>query len=266
MRIGWTLALGLLVVGPGCIGSIRETTSPRTATEMLLVSTAALRAVRLFDAAPLDGQRVYLDLTNFESIDKGYVQSALRDHLSGAGAILVDQIDPEGDRPGADVVVEVRNGALGIYDGTFTLGVPSLPITVPGLTTALVSPPLYIFRRDTSQGWAKFQLWTYDRRTRRYISRSPELWGASYYNQWYWFGVGPFDGSNDIYPDWDYEALFPDEVPRARPHGPPPPPGAGEPPQPGADAPPVPGEREGAPRGDPARDTGAPPRESPPRE
>ncbi|MCO5166953.1 MAG: hypothetical protein M9894_11370 [Planctomycetes bacterium] len=261
MRITSTLALGLLLVAPGCIGSIRETTSPRTATEMLLVSTAALRAVRLFDAAPLDGQRVYLDLTNFESIDKGYVQSALRDHVSGAGAILVEQVDGDGERPGADVVVEVRNGALGIYDGTFTLGLPALPITVPGLTTALVSPPLYIFRRDTSQGWAKFQMWIYDRRTGRYVGRSPELWGASYYNQWYWFGIGPFDGSNDIYPDWDYEELFRTEPPRARPHGP-------EPPPPGGDDRPVPGERRTGPgpAGDEPADTGAPPREGGPRE
>lgn len=216
MRRSSRLLLLLACLG-GCVGGIRETTSPRSATEMLLVSTAAYRAVMEYDATPLEGRRVYLDLSNFESIDKGYVQSALRDLLSGAGALLMEQAEPSGGEPGADVIVEVRNGALGIYDGEFTLGLPSLPVTVPGLTTALVSPPLYIFRRDTAQGWAKFQIWALDRRTRRYISRSHELWGSSYYNQWYWFGIGPFDGSNDVYPEWDLEdAVWSKKQPGAR--------------------------------------------------
>lgn len=217
----------------GCVGGIRETTSPRTATEMLLVSTAAYRAVMEYDATFLDGRRVYLDLSNFESIDKGYVQSALRDLLSGSGALLLEQAEPSGGEPGADVIIEVRNGALGIYDGEFTLGLPSLPVTVPGLTTALVSPPLYIFRRDTAQGWAKFQIWALDRRTRRYISRSHELWGSSYYNQWYWFGIGPFDGSNDVYPEWDLEdAVWSKKQPAARAF-----PGEAAPPRDAGDAP-----------------------------
>jgi hypothetical protein len=203
----------------GCVGAIRETTSPRTATEMLLVSTAAYRAVMSYDARPLEGRRVYLDVSHFESIDRGYVESAMRDLLSGAGALLVDEVEPTGGAAGADVIVEVRNGALGIYDGEFTLGLPSLPVTVPGLTTALVSPPLYIFRRDTAQGWAKFQIWAWDRRTRKYLSRSHELWGSTYYNQWYWFGIGPFDGSNDVYPQWDLEeAVWTKDQPEARAH------------------------------------------------
>lgn len=251
-------ALLLVATGPGCTGNIRETTSPRTATEMLLVSTAAARAVWQYDATPLDGRRVYLDLTNFESIDKGFVSSALRDHLSGSGAILVDEIEAVGGQPGADVVVEVRNGALGIYDGDFVLGIPQLPITVPGLTTALVTPALYIFRRDTAQGWAKFNIWAYDPRTRRYLGRSRELWGQAYYNQWFWFGIGPFDGSNDIFPEWSYEQLLEGEQPRARVHREEPAPSAGptpgEEPRGGGDA-----EAGDAPSG-PPRDTRTPPR------
>lgn len=249
----------LVVAAPGCIGAVRETTSPRTATEMLLVSTAAARAVSQYDAAPLEGRRVYLDLSNFESIDKGFVSSAMRDHLSGAGAILVDDLEARDGQPGAEAVVEVRNGALGIYDGEFILGIPSLPVTVPGLTTALVSPPLYVFRRDTSQGWAKFTIWAYDPRTRRYLGRSHELWGRSFYNQWYWFGVGPFDGSNDIYPEWDYEELLESEQPRARPHPQEPARSPGAPPPEGEPAGPE-GPREGGGTQGAPRDTRAPAR------
>lgn len=255
------LLLALLAGPPGCVGNIRETTSPRTAAEMLLISTAAARAVWRYDARPLEGRHVYIDLSNFESIDKGFVSSALRDHLSGAGAILVDELEPASGLPGADVVVEVRNGALGIYDGDFTLGIPQLPITVPGLTTALVTPALYIFRRDTALGWAKFNIWAYDAKTHRYLSRSDELWGKSYYNQWFWFGIGPFDGSNDIFPEWTYEELIQHQRPKLPAYREPPPPPE-EPPPPAG---PTPGEEPrrdddgggGPPR--PPRDTRAPP-------
>ncbi len=265
MRTPLAISALLLLANPGCVGNIRETTSPRTATEMLLVSTAAARAVWRYDAAPLAGRRVYVDLSNFESIDKGFVSSALRDHLSGAGAILVDEIEPAGELPGADVVVEVRNGALGIYDGDFTLGIPQLPVTVPGLTTALVTPSLYIFRRDTAQGWAKFNIWAYDPKTRRYLSRSDELWGQSYYNQWFWFGIGPFDGSNDIFPEWSYEEVIEDEQEKTSSH----PERRPERPPRGRDEPPVRGQAPGdldaeddadAPPGGPPDDTQTPPR------
>jgi hypothetical protein len=204
----------------GCIGAIRQTTSPRTSTEMLLVTTAAQRAVLAYEPGQVLNRRVFIDMSNFDSIDRGYVIGAVRDHLSGYGAILVDAIEL------ADLVVEVRNGALGIYDGEFTLGMPSLPITAPGLTTALITPPLYIFKRNTEQGWAKFQVWSYDARTGRFLGRSPDLWGSAYYNQWFWFGIGPFDGSNDIYPEWDMKQFLGER----EPHPPPPAPAQGLPP------------------------------------
>jgi hypothetical protein len=183
----------------GCIGNIRETTSPRSATEMLLISTAAQRAVLQYEAETLAGRKVFIDMTNFDSIDKGYVVSALRDHLATHGAIIVAaQAD-------SDVVLEVRNGGLGIYDGAFTLGVPPMPIGAPGIPAAMVSPPLYVFSRKTSQGWAKFDFWTYDPKTMLYLNHTPSRWGSAFYNQWFVFGLGPFDGSNDIYPDWDMD-------------------------------------------------------------
>lgn len=190
--------LAALALG-GCIGNIRETTSPRTATEMLLISTAAQRAILQYDAPSLSGRRVFIDMTNFDSIDKGYVLSALRDHLSSNGAVLADK------KEDSDVVLEVRNGGLGIYDGAFTLGVPPMPIGAPGIPAAMVSPPLYVFSRKTSQGWAKFDFWTFDPKTNLYLNHTPSRWGSAYYNQWFIFGLGPFDGSNDIYPDWDLD-------------------------------------------------------------
>ncbi|MCW8140269.1 MAG: hypothetical protein KIT58_15320 [Planctomycetota bacterium] len=192
-----TLALLGAVGSTGCIGNIRDTTTPRTAHEMLLVSTAAQRAVRLYDAGPLKGRKVHLDLTLFDPIDKNYVQSSLRYHLANSGVILSDQASE------CEIVMEVRNASLGLWDGDFVLGIPQLPVSAQGLPPVML-PPLYAFRRLSHQGFAKFQLWLYDPKTKAYLGRSQDLWGTSYYNQWWFFGIGPFDGSNDVFPDMDF--------------------------------------------------------------
>lgn len=198
------LLLFCLAVTTGCIGSVRDTTTARTSTEILLVSSAAERAVRKYDAAPLAGKKVFIDDARFDSVDKPYVISALRNHLARAGVTLAAKGDP-GE---CDGVMELRNGTLGIWDGDFVLGIPQLPVSAQGFPPVLL-PPLYAFRRLSKQGYAKFQLWLYDPATKGFIAQSPDLWGHSFYNQWWVFGIGPFDGSNDIYPDIELTSYLP---------------------------------------------------------
>lgn len=194
-------ALLACLVSSGCIGSIRDTTTPRSAHEMLLVSTAAQRAIQSYDAKPLKAKKVHVDLALFDPIDKPYVQSSLRYHLSNAGVVIADKADD------CDVVMEVRNASLGLWDGDFVLGIPQMPMSAQGSPTVLL-PPLYAFRRLSHQGFAKFQLWLYDPKKKIYLGRSQDLWGTSYYNQWWVFGIGPFDGSNDVFPDVDFDELM----------------------------------------------------------
>jgi hypothetical protein len=202
MRQGFIGAAVLAsVLSTGCVGSVRDTTTPRSAQEMLLVSTAAQRAVAGYDAAPLKTRKVFLDLGLFDPIDKNYVQSSLRYHLANAGVTIADKADD------CDIVMEVRNAALGLWDGDFVLGIPQMPMSAQGSPTVLL-PPLYAFRRLSHQGFAKFQLWLYDPKKKAYLGRSQDLWGTSYYNQWWVFGIGPFDGSNDVFPDVDFEELM----------------------------------------------------------
>lgn len=199
------LFVGAALLAPlfssGCVGQIRDTTTPRSAQEMLLVSTAAQRAVSGYDAAPLKTRRVFLDLGLFDPIDKNYVQSSLRYHLANAGVVIADKADD------CDLVMEVRNAALGLWDGDFVLGIPQMPMSAQGSPTVLL-PPLYAFRRLSHQGFAKFQLWLYDPKKKTYLGRSQDLWGTAYYNQWWVFGIGPFDGSNDVFPDVDFDELM----------------------------------------------------------
>ncbi len=194
------LALIALLSLAGCVGDIRETTTLRTSTEQLLLSTAAERAIaRLpFDSLGIAGRRVFIDDTRFSSYDKGYVLSALRHFLSARGVVLIEEVSDEPER-----VLELRNGALGINDASWGIGLPPLPLPIPQTTLTTQTPSLYLFYRDKQEGWAKLQLWVYDPDTRGYIASSGDLWGKAYYSAWWIFFMGPFDFSNDIYPDED---------------------------------------------------------------
>jgi len=194
----------------GCTGEIRESTSARTATEQLLISSAAERAVKKFrEAGPLvRGKRIAIDDSRFNSIDKPYVMSALRNYLSGKGATLIAKggeniknakgkevkVTPE-------LVVEIRSATLGIKDASMGFGLPPLPLPVPNSNLTTKTPGLYFIFRDKQEGWAKFQFWLYEPSKRRYLVQSKDLWGHSYYSLWTFIGVGPFDFSNDVYPD-----------------------------------------------------------------
>lgn len=214
------ILLGLLFpLFGGCVGDVRETTTQRTSTEQLLLSTAAERAVERcpFDSLGLSGLRVAIDASHFDSYDRGYVLSSLRHALSERGVVLVPAEGmPHADgQPGVllpERVVELRNGALGINDNSWGIGLPPLPLPIPQTNLTTQTPSLYLFYRDKQEGWAKLQLWVYDPETRVYLAKSGDLWGHAYYSSWWILFMGPFGFSNDIYPDEEAVA-DPEEVP-----------------------------------------------------
>jgi hypothetical protein len=207
---GALATIAVLWMSMGCIGTIRDTTTPRTSTEQLLISTAAERAIASFENVDdeLKGKRVAIDDTRFESIDKAYAISALRHYVSQHGGHIVPLAPVKmKDSTGKDIdvpperILEIRNGALGINDTSWGIGIPSFPLAVPSMPVTSMTPPLYLFFRGKQEGWAKFQFWILDPITSNYVARSKDLWGHTYYSKWYFFGCGPFDFSQDIYPD-----------------------------------------------------------------
>ena len=160
----------------GCMGTVRTTHTARGSSEMLLVSTAAQRAVQRYDARPLAGKRVFVAEDRHESYDANYVRSALREHLARQGVVLVDE------RAAADVVLEVRSATLGCWDGAWRLGVPPLPFSPPGGGPGdlIVLSPDLTFGYGLKEGWARIQLWLADARTGAYVGSSGDLWGRAY--------------------------------------------------------------------------------------
>src|SRR6516162_497644 len=116
--------LGVAILGffvTGC-HSLKVSEPKRTATEQLLLSTAADRGLQGVDLAPLRGKKVFLEEQYFRSYDQAYILGAIRELISRNGAFLVRKIDD------AEIIVEARCGGLGIDTRTTLFGIPEIPI------------------------------------------------------------------------------------------------------------------------------------------
>jgi len=200
--------LGALAFGTaGCVGGTRETLTARTPTEQLLTATAAERAISRIDRSlvrsQLSGRRVAIDEAKLICVDKQYVLGALRHYLCENGALLTPTSGRklQGKLQAPERIVEIRAAALGTTEKALSFGIPPIPMPIPTTSlTAMVSFS-YPLRRAKQEGWAHFQLFIYDPPQRRLLAESSRLWGHAYYSKWWFLFIGPFDFSNDIYPD-----------------------------------------------------------------
>jgi len=175
-------ALAFLLLGAlaGCMGGIRDTTTPRTAQEQLLCSTAAERAVGHVDSSRFAGKRVFVDAERVAAqVERGFVVSAFEERVAAAGGRLVA-------RDKADLVVEVRSAALGTYDGKWLLYVP-IPYAA-GLDEP--TPWIIPIGYSLQEGWCRLDAFCYAAASGDYVCGWRDSWGRAY--------VGFFD---DIYPE-----------------------------------------------------------------
>src|SRR3546814_525808 len=117
--------IGLRLLGVSACTTARETSPSRTATEQLLISAAADRAANALALNIPPASQVYVADTYFEGTDSKYAIAALRARLLTLGARLVDE------RPQADVVVDLRSGALSIDESKTLVGVPGFDLPIP---------------------------------------------------------------------------------------------------------------------------------------
>ena len=110
----------------GCT-TVKESHPARNATEQLILSHAVIDSARQIKADAVAGKKVRIDLTYLKTLDVEFVQGELRDRLLQLGAELV--IDVEA----AEIIVEARSPGLGIDDSRTMLGLPSIPLPIPGV-------------------------------------------------------------------------------------------------------------------------------------
>lgn len=155
-----------LLLMTSCV-STRSTLPVRSASEQILISEAAEAAAIAIHLKLPNGSKAFLDTTNFDGVDYKYAVSAIRQSLLEQGNALVDS------RTDADIVVEVRAGALSIDNATRVIGIPS--INVPDFFI----PGMQLMSKVKNTGIAKFSLFAYDRHTGKLIAIVAPVTGLS---------------------------------------------------------------------------------------
>jgi hypothetical protein len=166
------LAALAVVLLSGCT-TTRQTDPQRTATEQLLVSTAADRAAAgmTIDLAP--DRKCFLDATNFEGLDGKYAIAAIRSSLLKKGTRFV------ADKKDADTIVEIRSGALSIDRHETLVGIPSIDIPIP-LAGDFGTPEIAFYKAEEQEGIAKFAATAYDAKDGGFLGESAPPLGRSH--------------------------------------------------------------------------------------
>jgi len=165
----------------GCF-TAKQSEPPRTATELLLLSTASDNAMKDVNLTWLRGKKIFVEEKYFEGIDKGYAISLIRDHLSSAGALLMKTDDK------ADVIVEIRSGGLGMNTSATLFGIPTLTIPVP-LSGPLQTPEIAFYKSDKADSIGKFALYAYVRETGEHIASQGPMSGYAHFYFYKIFGI-----------------------------------------------------------------------------
>jgi hypothetical protein len=170
-KVGIALVIAALA-GGGC-ASYKLTNPPRSATEQLLLSTAADRALASADLTVFSGQKVFLDTVYFDSYDSKYAIGEIRDALNRTGALL------ERDAKDADIIIEARAGALSTDSADTLIGIPNTGLPIPLAGTVSI-PDVAFYKAEKQSAFAKIALLAYANQSRAHIFSSGPLAGKSY--------------------------------------------------------------------------------------
>ena len=182
-----TRALALVTAAlclAGC-GHLRETLPQRSATEQLLISTAADRAVARLPADVFRGRRVFVDSSNLEGYDHKYVIQRVRRAVLRGGGQLAES------RGETELVLEVASGGLSTDRRDSLFGIPELPFPLPFAGETLATPEVPLFKRVTATGRAKLSFSLWDVAAKRLVAEIPLCYGAAEVSAWWLFLLGP---------------------------------------------------------------------------
>lgn len=170
----------------GCASTKTSNTS-RTAMEQLLISNAVDQSLNRVDFQPLAGRSVFLDTSYVDCVDKNYIIASSRDRILQADAKLVGKAED------AEVIVEVRTGAVGTDQSETYVGVPELALPGP---IPVAIPQLKLWSKSTQTGTAKIGLVAYEAKSRQMLGRGGTTLARSDDSNTFFFGMGPYQSGS----------------------------------------------------------------------
>ena len=158
-RFGSAVALLTAVLLVSACASTTESNIGRTATEQLLLTRAADKAVEGLSLPLPTGTTIFVDETYFQADNSRYAISAIRAALSDAGYRLTRTRDE------ADAVFEVRTGALSLEQMRRVVGIPEMRIPINENLNVVSLPELSVYSNRDRAGVAEFSGFLYEAKT-----------------------------------------------------------------------------------------------------
>ena len=152
----------------------RASVPQRTATEQLLISTAADRAAAELSLSIPKNTKVFIDRQYFQGYDDGYALNAIRTQFLRQGLAVVD------DRKEAEAIVTVASGALSTDEKALLIGIPALQVPFFPIGTSVSVPEIALFKTAQDKGVAKFVATGYDAKSGKLVATSDPQYGIAH--------------------------------------------------------------------------------------
>jgi hypothetical protein len=178
MRVASILFLLLLLPLAGCVTN-RATNPPRTATEQLLISSAADRAIDQLHFMLPRGTRVFLDVHNFTAAngdDAKYAAAVIEDRLLLQGMAIMP------DAKSADVIMALRSSALAANYRKILIGIPAMGLPIP-LAGTIETPEVAFFSWEAQKGVAQLAATNYGAHDGTLRNSTGSVTGVAKHNQ-----------------------------------------------------------------------------------
>lgn len=206
MRLCLTLLLSFLAYGSGGCATLRVTDPPRTADEEFLLTEAATKAIAQLSLNAMRGRLVWVVSEYAFSTTQPFEQSFLTNEVREPrfeNAFLIAELRSKllqtgarlaASRDQAEVILEVRTGALSINRVDFLLGVPATYLGGNGsssntLTQLVVATPeLDLFKSIKQQGFSSVAFVAYWKSTGELLATSGPFVGRTFRNDYFILG------------------------------------------------------------------------------
>jgi len=170
------LTLLALISAIGCATS-RKTTTERTAIEQALLSQSGEATIAQLQIEGLEGARFFVDTENFEAVDEKHLLAMLERQLLTLGMM------PAASEASAEIIVRPSVANAGIDDSGWLIGIPAIPIGLPGVGS-ISFPEAALIGRESQLGRNRMQIYGLDAETGSPRFVSEFLASERHYNRW----------------------------------------------------------------------------------